>query len=55
MLQTTTELKVVRNYVIALWVADIGHGSLSLSSPTHSGCFGTPATHIYYSDTMSSS
>ena len=24
-LYTTTELKVVRNYLIALWVADIGH------------------------------
>lgn len=25
MLYTTTELKVVRNYLIALWIADIGH------------------------------
>lgn len=24
-LYTTTELKVVRNYLIALWIADIGH------------------------------
>ena len=24
-LYTTTEAKVVRNYVIALWLADIGH------------------------------
>lgn len=24
-LYTTTEAKVVRNYVIALWIADIGH------------------------------
>jgi hypothetical protein len=24
-LYTTTEVKVVRNYVIALWLADIGH------------------------------
>lgn len=24
-LYTTTEIKVVRNYVIALWLADVGH------------------------------
>jgi len=28
-LSTTTEIKVVRNYLIALWVADIGHIALT--------------------------
>ncbi len=28
-LQTTTEPKVVKNYVIALWLADIGHVAIT--------------------------
>lgn len=28
-LYTTTEVKVVRNYVIALWIADIGHVAIT--------------------------
>jgi len=29
-LYTTTESKVVRNYVVALWLADIGHVLITL-------------------------
>ena len=28
-LYSTTEAKVVRNYVIALWIADIGHVAIT--------------------------
>lgn len=28
-LYTTSELKVVRNYLIALWIADLGHIGLT--------------------------
>ena len=31
MLYQTTEPKVVRNYVIALWIADIGHVGITFS------------------------